>query len=193
MCYSLLSAGTCCLRYNMSPAKKEETDFYSQCFSVVWIILLTTKKQLLQYQVLLPVVQKDPDIPKSMSVGQKDIPELPGVSFGTSAPETWGICTMEPRAPSTDLKPGLPEFSSTLLHCLVLFCWDPESAAARYGSLRLWRRDNGSWDIHHSKPLKWIRIPLHYSGEMGKEANLSEELPINGSCLLSVTPSWRRK
>lgn len=40
MCYSSLSAGTCCLRYDMSPTKKAETYFYAQCSSVVWIILL---------------------------------------------------------------------------------------------------------------------------------------------------------
>lgn len=100
MCYSLLSAGTCCLRCNKSPAKKEDTDFYTQYFSVVWIILLTTKKQLLQCQVLLPVVQKDPEIPKPMTAGQKDTPELPfiqGISpwasrclhYGDWSPQHW--------------------------------------------------------------------------------------------------------
>lgn len=120
-CYSLLSAGICCLRYNMLPAKKEETDFYSQCFNIAWIVLLTAKKQLVQCQVLSCVVQKDPEMSKSTTPGQKDIPELPGVPFWTSAPEYWSICTMEPRAPSTKLHPGLPNSSSTLLLCLVLF------------------------------------------------------------------------
>lgn len=95
MCYSLFSAGTCCLRYDTSPAKKVETYFYPQCFSVVWIILLTTKKktkktQLLQHcQVVLPIVQKDPEIPKFMTANQKDIPELTGVLTRTTA-WVWG-------------------------------------------------------------------------------------------------------
>lgn len=154
MCYSSLSAGTCCLRYDMSPAKRVEIYFYAQCFSVVWLILLywPQKNQLLQHcQVVLSVVQQDPEIPKFMTGSQEDIPELTGILTRMTAPGSEGICTMEPRAPRTRLQPGLPEFSSPLLHCLVLFCWDPECAAMRFRSLQLWWTDCGSGEIHYSK------------------------------------------
>lgn len=138
--------------------KKQETYFSAQC--VVWIILLywPQKNQLLQHcQVVFPVVQKDPEIPKFMTGSQKAIPELTGA-------ESEGICTMEPRAPRTSLQPGLPEFSSTLLHGLVLFCRDPETQISTAVTSWLW-----VWRDTLQQTLKWIREPVYYSGEVARE------------------------
>lgn len=78
--------------------------------------------------------------------------------------ESEGICTMEPRAPRTSLQPGLPEFSSTLLHGLVLFCRDPEAQISTAVTSWLW-----VWRDTLQQTLKWIREPVYYSGEVARE------------------------
>lgn len=195
MCYSSLSAGTCCLRYDMSPTKKAETYFYAQCFSVVWIILLywPQKNQLLQHcQVVLPVVQKDPEIPKFMSGSQKNIPELTGVLTRMTAPESEGICTVEPRAPSTSLQPGLQSFQAL---CCTACCnsaetqsvqpWDSDLYSCGELTVGVERQTAANTEVdERTSLLQWGN---------GKGANLSEQLPINESPLLSVKPFWRRK
>lgn len=172
-CYSSLSAGTCCLRYDMSPAKKSENYFYAQCFSVVWTILLywPQKKQLLQHcQDVLPVVQKDPEIPKSMTGSQKDIPELTGVLTRMTVPESEGICTVEPRAPSTILQ--LSEFSL----CCTAWCYSAETQSVQQWNLDLYSCDELTVGLERSTTANTEvdeRTSLLQWGN-GKRANLSE-------------------